>query len=78
MKTWSIKVASNHFGAMLANCETTGPQVLTRRGTPTAVLVSIAEWERLNAKKPLTLKELLLSNKHTRGDIKLPPRAIGF
>ena len=38
----------------------------------------IAEWERLNAKKPLTLKELLLSNKHTRGDIKLPPRAIGF
>ena len=78
MKTWTMHHAKVHFSAVLATCETSGPQLITKRGTPAAVLVPIAEWHRLNAKKPLTLKELLLSNKHPRGALNRIPTPENF
>jgi antitoxin Phd len=38
-----------------------GPQIVTRRGIETAVLVRIAEWERLQKAARPSLKDLLLA-----------------
>jgi len=74
MKTWPVQDAKARFSELLEDCVTSGPQLVSKRGTVTAVLVPIAEWERLNAKRPKNLKELLLSNEHYRGDLNIPPR----
>ena len=50
-----------------------GPQLVTRRGAEAAVLVPVAEWERLNRTKRLTLKEWMLADA-PRGDLNIPPR----
>jgi prevent-host-death family protein len=69
MQSWSVQVAKAHFSGLLATCETSGPQLVTRRGEPAAVLVPIAEWRKLSAKKPPTLKELLRTSKHPRAEL---------
>jgi len=56
MQNWSMEFAKAHFSALVATCETAGPVVVTRRGVEAAVMVSIAEWHLLAAKKPPTLK----------------------
>jgi len=50
-----------------------GPQVVSRRGTETAVLVPIDQWRRLQAAARPSLKELLLSPE-ARTDSLVPPR----
>jgi len=61
MKAWPVQDAKARFSELLDACVTEGPQVITRRGAETAVLVSVPEWKRLrNAARP-SLKELLLS-----------------
>jgi len=47
--------------------------MVTRCGKETAVLVPIAEWERLNAAARPSLKALLLSDVG-RGNLELPQR----
>ncbi len=74
MKTWPVQDAKARFSELLEECVSSGPQLVSKRGTVTAVLVPIAEWERLTAKKPETLKELLLSDEYYRGDLNIPPR----
>jgi hypothetical protein len=55
-----------------------GPQIVTKRGVETAVLVPIEEWQRLadrstvKEKRP-TLKDLLLAEE-PRFDLEIPPR----
>ena len=62
MHTWPVQDDKARFSEFLDACVTSGPQVITRRGAETAVLVPIAQWKRLsNAAKP-TLKELLLTD----------------
>jgi prevent-host-death family protein len=48
-----------------------GPQVVTRNGVETAVLVSIEEWKRLKARGAPSLKEILLDPNGPH-DIPLP------
>jgi prevent-host-death family protein len=74
MKKWPVQDAKARFSEMLEACTAEGPQLVSKRGTVTAVLVSIAEWERVNAKPRPTLKELLLSDKYYRGDLNIPSR----
>lgn len=75
MKTWPVQDAKSHFSELLDACVTEGPQVVTRRGTETAVLVPIAEWKRLiNAARP-SLKDLLMSDVG-RADFDLPQRGL--
>lgn len=50
-----------------------GPQLVTRRGEEAAVLVSIAEWRRVQALARPSLKALLLSDQG-RGDALVLPR----
>lgn len=73
MKIWQVQDAKARFSELLDACVTEGPQVVTRRGTETAVLVPIDEWKRLNNAARPTLKELLMSNE-ARIDFDIPPR----
>lgn len=73
MKTWAVHDAKAHFSELLNACIAEGPQVVTRRGEQTAVLVTLAEWVRLNNAARPSLKSLLLS--HTgRVDFDIPKR----
>jgi prevent-host-death family protein len=73
MKIWPVQDAKAKFSEMLETCVSSGPQLVSRRGTVAAVLVPIAEWERLNTARQPTLKELLLSDEG-RFDLEIPPR----
>ena len=51
-----------------------GPQVVTKRGVDTAVLVPISQWRRLKELSKPNLKELLLTS-DARTDRLVPERA---
>lgn len=70
---WQVQEAKAKFSEFLSKALTEGPQVVSRRGVATAVLVPIDEWERLKKRARPTLKDLLLSDEN-RFDIKLPKR----
>jgi antitoxin Phd len=73
MNVWPVQDAKARFSEMLDTCIADGPQIVTRRGTETAVLVPIQEWTRLNQSSKPTLKELLLS-KTGPFDLEIPQR----
>ena len=72
MSRWQVQDAKARFSEMLETCLEQGPQVVSKRGIDTAVLVPIEQWRRLQAARPY-LKDLLLSAE-PRADIALPPR----
>jgi prevent-host-death family protein len=73
MKVWPVQDAKARFSELLETCLREGPQLVSRRGVQAAVLVPVAEWQRLtHAAKP-TLKELLLSDVG-RTELEIPPR----
>jgi antitoxin Phd len=75
MNAWPVQDAKSRFSELLDACVNEGPQLVTRRGAETAVLVPITEWKRLsNAARP-SLKSLLLSD-FGRADFELPPRGV--
>jgi antitoxin Phd len=49
MFIWSVQDAKARFSELLDARVSEGPQVVTRRGAETAVLVPIDEWRRLQA-----------------------------
>jgi prevent-host-death family protein len=59
MRTWPVQDAKAHFSELLRASMTQGAQIITLRGKETAVLVPIAEWQRLQKAQP-SLKALLL------------------
>lgn len=73
MTSWPVQDAKARFSELLATCVREGPQIVTRRGEETAVLVPIEHWRRLSRNGRPTLKELLLTEA-ARGDLDLPPR----
>jgi antitoxin Phd len=58
---WEERDARARFSQLLDATLGDGPQVVTRRGVETAVLVSIDEWHRLKQVARPTLKQLLLA-----------------
>ena len=60
--TWAVQDAKSRFSEFLDTCLSNGPQIVTRRGTETAVLIPIEEWHRLQKAARPTLKELLLAD----------------
>lgn len=75
MNAWPVQDAKARFSELLEACINEGPQLVTRRGTETAVLIQISEWQRLNNAARPSLKALLLSDTG-RADFDLPPRGI--
>ena len=47
MATWQLQEAKARFSELVETARTAGPQVITRRGVETAVLVPAEEWKRL-------------------------------
>ena len=73
LNTWPVQDAKARFSELLDACVSDGPQIVTRRGAETAVLVPITEWKRLSETARPTLKALLLSDA-ARGDLTVPVR----
>jgi prevent-host-death family protein len=61
MAWWQVQDAKARFSELLDAAINNGPQVVTRRGIETAVLVPIEEWRRLQDSARPSLKALLLS-----------------
>lgn len=61
MGTWAVQEAKARFSEFLEASVEEGPQIVTKRGIETAVLVPIKEWRRLQQGARPTLKELLLA-----------------
>lgn len=70
---WQIQEAKAHFSELLRASIEDGPQTVTRRGVPLAVLVSVEQWNALRRTASPTLKDLLLSATG-RTDELVPPR----
>ena len=62
MKTniWPVQDAKARFSELLEAASKHGPQLVTKRGIETAMLVPIEEWNRLKNRRKVTLKDLLL------------------
>ena len=58
---WQVQEAKARFSELLEASVKDGPQIVTKRGVETAVLVPIDEWRRLQERARPTLKELLLA-----------------
>jgi prevent-host-death family protein len=73
LPSWPVQDAKARFSELLDACVDQGPQVVTKRGADTAVLVPIEEWRRLSEAARPSLKSLLLTDQ-ARGDLPLPKR----
>ncbi len=62
MAKWQLQDAKARFSKLIEDTLSKGPQMVTRRGIDTAVVVSADEWCRLNDQKRLTWKEVLLGD----------------
>ncbi len=56
-----VQEAKQRFSELVDRARSEGPQVVTRRGIETAVLVPIEEWNRLQKAARPGLKALLLA-----------------
>ena len=72
-RNWPVQDAKARFSELLQTCVREGPQVVTRRGEETAVLVPIEDWRRLCQLARPSLKQLLLGD-FARTELKLPER----
>lgn len=70
---WAVQDAKARFSEFLDACLSDGPQTVTRRGTKAAVLVPIAEYERLTAGSQKSLKDLLITDE-SRFELTIPAR----
>ena len=70
---WPVYDAKARFSEFLDTTLKDGPQVVTRRGVETAVLVPIDEWKQLKVQARPSIKDVLLDPNGPH-DIPLPPR----
>ena len=73
MSTWPVNDAKARFSELLETTLAEGPQIVTKRGVETAVIVPIEEWRRLQERARPTLKELLLAPE-PRFEMDIPDR----
>ena len=71
--SWQVYDAKARFSELLDAALKEGPQVVTRRGVETAVLVPIDEWKRLKAQARPSIKDVLLDPDGPH-NLDLPPR----
>ena len=51
MRTWQLQEAKARLSEVIKRASKEGPQTITMRGEPTAVIISINEYERLRRPK---------------------------
>jgi antitoxin Phd len=76
MSKWQLQDAKSRFSELIDRTLEKGPQVVTRRGIDTAVIVSIDEWRKLKNKNRQNWKDALLGA-GPRFDLLLPRRGKG-
>jgi antitoxin Phd len=69
MGSWPVHDAKARFTEFLNTALKKGPQIVTRRGIQTAVLVPIEDWRRLEQNARPGLKALLLGDEPRLGDL---------
>lgn len=72
MNVWPVQDAKERFSEFLDACLAEGPQMVTSRGAEAAVLVSVAEWKRLQSTAKSSLTALILSDA-ARTELLVPP-----
>ena len=72
-KRWQVQDAKARFSEFLEASLADGPQIVTRRGVETAVLLPIEQWRTLEKMTRPDLKELLLASE-ARTEELTPPR----
>ena len=72
---WQVYNAKARFSEFLDAALKDGPQIVTRRGVETAVLVPIDEWKRLKSGKRESIKDILLDPNGPH-DLNIPPRGL--
>ena len=75
MTKWQLQDAKARFSELIDDTLEKGPQVVTRRGIDTAVVISIDEWRKLKHENRLTWKDVLLGD-GPRFEIPLPQRGM--
>jgi prevent-host-death family protein len=50
-QTWQLQEAKNKLSQVVAEAQRSGPQVITRRGSKTAVILSFEDYRRLIASR---------------------------
>lgn len=70
MKTISTFEAKNKLSEVIASAERGEPQIITKNGRRSAVVISFQEFERLTAKK-IPLVEFLLDNPSRTDDVEI-------
>jgi antitoxin Phd len=51
MATWQLQTAKNRLSAVVRDAEKKGPQIITKNGVETAVLLSFKDYKRMNQRK---------------------------
>ena len=72
-RKWPVQDAKSRFSELLDTTLAEGPQIVTKRGVETAVLVPIEQWRKLERMTRPDLKELLLTSE-ARIENLVPPR----
>jgi antitoxin Phd len=72
-KSWAVQDAKARFSELLDASIRSGPQIVTRRGVETAVVVPMEEWRRLTGETRKTVKDLLLHDTR-RFELNIPER----
>ena len=68
-KRWPVQDAKSRFSEFLDTALAEGPQIVTKRGVETAVLLPIEQWRRLEKMTKPDLKELLLASEARTEDL---------
>lgn len=72
-RIWQLQEAKARFSEFVNASLREGPQIVTRRGVETAVLIPIDQWHALQRRARPALKELLLAPE-PRTEMLVPPR----
>ncbi|MDE0446897.1 MAG: type II toxin-antitoxin system Phd/YefM family antitoxin [Spirochaetaceae bacterium] len=73
-RSWQVQEAKARFSEFLETSLIEGPQIVTKRGVETAVLVSIDQWRRLERRTVPDIKKWLLAP-DARTEMLTPPRS---
>jgi prevent-host-death family protein len=60
--TWQLQEAKNKFSQVVNNSLEQGPQIISRHGQNTAVLISFADYQKLTKKKPTVQQALMATD----------------
>ena len=74
MKHWPVQEAKARFSELLEAALKEGPQMVTRRGVETAVIVPAEEWKRLGDKPRKSPIDLLVHDPR-RFELDIPSRS---